>query len=212
MVRASICLAAMAVAVAGVETAQASEFDERPAIAWAGGYAGLSIGANGFGTEIDVPGAVEAELNSGSVSVGGFAGYNFQSGPWVWGLEADIFGVGSDDKKRHPVLGLVSAESGLAGSLRLRGGYAFDRLFLYATAGLALTEFDFKASNGGRNDGVSAGLALGLGAEAKLSGNWIGRIEAISYGFHLEDEPLAGTRSDIDFGTGVVRLGLGYKF
>ncbi len=214
MVRASICLAAVVVvvAVAEVGTVQAGEFDERPAISWAGGYAGLSVGANGFGTEIDVPGAAKAELDSGSVGLGAFAGYNFQNGPWVWGVEADAFGFGGDDTKSHGVLGDVTAKSNWAGSVRLRGGYAFERLFVYATAGLAIADLELKASNGGNDDGVHAGLALGLGAEAKLGGNWIGRVEAISYGFRFEDHLLAGTKSDVDFGVGTVRLGLGYQF
>ena len=63
------------------------------------------------------------------------AGYNWQSGPWVFGIEGDLQASGADDtfapwKFSNPWFGTV----------RGRVGYAFNNVLFYGTGGLAFGE------------------------------------------------------------------------
>jgi outer membrane immunogenic protein len=72
---------------------------------------------------------------------GGQIGYNYQIRPWVFGLELDSsFGkVGRTDTFPVAGIGLVTLTSSIdyLGSFRARFGYAWDRVLLYGTGGLA---------------------------------------------------------------------------
>ena len=87
---------------------------------------------------------------------GGQAGYNFQSGNIVYGVEVDAQVLRSRDTHQRPLLeftpGLLptanitrntfatySIERDWQATLRGRFGYAWDRLLVYATGGLAFT-------------------------------------------------------------------------
>ena len=73
---------------------------------------------------------------------GGQIGYNFQTGNWVYGLEADF--DFADAKKTtsganaYAFAGNWSAKTGIEdlGTVRLRLGYAFDRTLVYGTGGV----------------------------------------------------------------------------
>ena len=78
-----------------------------------------------------MPGAsVENNLTKPSGFVGGVqGGYNWQSGPWVFGAEADIQATGANDtfapwKFSNPWFGTV----------RGRAGYAFNNVYSTAPA------------------------------------------------------------------------------
>jgi opacity protein-like surface antigen len=110
---------------------------------------------------IPLPAAVRSSSNgNGSFMGGGQLGHNWQWGPTVFGLEADIQGL--DASQRFTLVttpgqltlpGLVNNFSGggtiersVQGSLRGRLGYAWDRLMLYGTTGVALTELHTRAT------------------------------------------------------------------
>ena len=62
------------------------------------------------------------------------------------------------------------------GSGRLRAGYAFDRVLLYGTGGLALG--DNRTSSGGAvQSSPEIGWTAGVGLEVAVTGNWTGKIE-----------------------------------
>jgi outer membrane immunogenic protein len=184
--------------------------DSRPAL-WQGLYGGITLGGNSTIIDVNKVGS-DRDLKTQNASVGVLAGYNFTNGPWVWGGEIDLQGHGFDKKKSTAVAGLgnVSANSGALGSLRLRGGYAWNNMLLYGTAGLALTNIEAKSSLGGKAD-FKAGLVLGLGAEYAFDKAWIGRVEALAYGFG-QDATLAGTKRDIGLGTSSVRAAIIRRF
>ena len=73
---------------------------EKSAHQWQGLYVGLTVGGNGSAVDVDTFGKKDdADLTSRSFSIAPVVGYNFSSGPWVWGLEADISSAGFDEKK-----------------------------------------------------------------------------------------------------------------
>jgi outer membrane immunogenic protein len=185
--------------------------DQRPAL-WQGLYGGVNLGVGSTVLNVDKVGS-DRDLKSNAVGFGGFAGYNFaNAGPWVWGVEADLLGHGFDKKKPATVAGLgsLSSDHAALGSLRLRGGYAWNDILFYGTAGLALTSIEAKSSLGGKAD-FKTGLALGLGAEWAFDKAWTARIEGIGYAFGAE-ETLAGTKRDVGLATSTLRVGVARRF
>jgi high affinity Mn2+ porin len=120
-----------------------------------------------------------------TTAVGGlFGGYNWQTGPWLYGIEADVAGanlkrpvllptpgfVGDGD----PGLGLIRAKTDVYGTLRGRFGYAFERSLVYASFGLAGANARILASypdpatglvTAARRDLSSLGFTLGAGVQ-----------------------------------------------
>jgi outer membrane immunogenic protein len=185
--------------------------DQRPAL-WQGAYGGVHLGFSSSVLNVDKVGS-DRDLKSNDIQIGGFVGYNFaNAGPWVWGVEADLQGHGFDKKKPATVAGLGSFSSDQAalGSLRLRGGYAWNDVLLYGTAGVAFTNVEAKSSLGGKAE-FTTGLALGLGAEWAFDKAWTARVEGIGYVFGSEDT-LAGTKRDVGLGTSALRVGVARRF
>src|SRR3954465_14760526 len=135
------------------------------AYSWAGPYIGGNLGY--------AWGSVENNPTKPSGFVGGVqGGYNWQSGPWVFGAEADIQAPGANDtfapwKFSNPWFGTV----------RGRAGYAFNNVYLYGTGGLAFGELKRLPFGGISEPPSSLGWTLGAGAEFGLAQNWSAKIE-----------------------------------
>jgi outer membrane immunogenic protein len=144
-----------------------------PPCDWCGGYLGVNVGVDWghstvspyystpfppFGSTIPGVGIiiVPASLggfpsvsgNATSVIGGGQAGYNWQTGHWVYGLEGDIDGTGLREKStstlsRVTLAGTQTVTANLSANInwiataRARLGYAADRTLLYVTGGVA---------------------------------------------------------------------------
>lgn len=185
---------------------------ERAPGLWQGLYLGVTLGATGAAADVKNSGKKDdADLLGSSVSIAPVIGYNFSNGPWVWGVEADLNSSGFDEKRSITGLGTLAASADWYGSVRLRGGYAWDRFLIYGTAGVAFGDFEIKSSLGGKNSSIQTGLALGVGAEYAIDDKWTARAEALTYSFN-DDVTLAGKKQDVDFGHATVRLGLTRKF
>jgi outer membrane immunogenic protein len=116
--------------------------------------------------------------NDSSWIAGGQVGYNWQApgSAWVFGVEGDI--DAQDFNKSLLVATAIgpfvagdvfSIESHWQASLRGRIGYAFDRVLLYATGGVAFTQLKGTASLVGvgvvTNDTTRTGATVGGGLE-----------------------------------------------
>jgi outer membrane immunogenic protein len=111
---------------------------------WSGFYFG-GHGGYGFGQAPFVDGAV----------AGGQVGVNWQHDAFVLGAEAD--GSWVDWQGANAV-----------GTLRLRGGLAFDRFLVYATGGASF-------------DANAVGWAAGTGLQYAFTNNWTGGVEYLYY-------------------------------
>ena len=168
--RALACLAA-----ACSSQAQAADFGYRgrpltvqrlDEYSWAGPYLGGNVGY--------AWGNVDNAWAKPSGFVGGVqGGYNWQqrTSPWVFGIEADIQGSSADDtfaawKFSNPWFGTV----------RGRGGYAFNNLLFYGTLGLAFGELR-AATFGLTESHTNIGWTAGIGAEFGFAPNWSAKIE-----------------------------------
>lgn len=179
---------------------------------WQGSYLGIMLGTSGMGVDVNGFGRHDKwDVKDGSLSGGLLMGYNFRRGHWVGGFEADIGGMAIDKSKNVDGLGMLTLESNFSGSLRLRGGYIWESLYLYGTAGLALTHFELKSSLGGDESGILITPAIGFGMEYAFSEAWTVRAEALTTGGNF-DAKLAGEERDIDFGASTLRVGLTRRF
>ena len=119
---------------------------------------------------------------------GGQAGYNWQRGTWLFGLEADI--QGSDERGSADVClvagcavgtGLFTANYQLDWFGPARGRIGFlptDRILLYATGGLAYGEVSATAPAIPLSWGSTrAGWTVGAGAEAAIDQHWSVKLE-----------------------------------
>ena len=167
-----------------------------PAASWSGVYLGVH-GSGGWGSLDSVGGSIE--LRGGIF--GAHAGYQKQSGSFVYGLEGDFDGSWLDGE----TIGAVTAELSLnwLASLRARLGYAVsDSFLLYATGGIAWAEVEASATISGFTIGASqtmTGYVVGGGVETRLSPKFTSRIEALYYGF---------SESSFDADAAVIRAGV----
>ena len=167
------------------------------AYSWAGPYLGGNLGYEG--------GSVSNNPAKPTGFVGGIqAGYNFQNGPWVFGVEGDIQAAGADDtfapwKFSNPWFGTV----------RGRAGYAFNNILFYGTAGLALGEL--RAETFGWTESHSTvGWTAGVGAEFGIAPNWSAKIEYLF--LDLSSSQFAITGVSNGYSANVVRAGVNYHF
>jgi outer membrane immunogenic protein len=119
---------------------------------------------------------------------GGQAGYNWQRGTWLFGVEADI--QGSDERARADVCTVAGCPLGstlFTANYRLdwfgtaRGRIGFlptERVLLYATGGLAYGHLSADSPTIPVGWGSTrAGWTAGAGAEAAIDRNWSVKIE-----------------------------------
>jgi outer membrane immunogenic protein len=167
------------------------------AYSWAGPYVGANLGY--------AWGDITNSITSPSGVVGGVqAGYNWQFGQWVVGLEGDIQGSGASDtfagwKFSNPWFG----------TLRGRGGFAMNNILVYGTGGLAFGNVRAEVLNLTENHSV-AGWTLGVGAEIGITQNWTAKAEYLYV--NLNDSQFALTGMPNGYQFSVVRLGVNYKF
>src|SRR5262249_18832947 len=104
-----------------------------PIYNWSGLYAGINGGGAWGTTHWDSLGSFDVK---GGV-VGGTLGYNWQGGPWVFGVEGDLDWTGIDGTQTNVLcpLGCRTANSWL-GTVRGRVGLGLDRIMPYLTGGL----------------------------------------------------------------------------
>ncbi len=168
------------------------------AYSWAGPYIGGNIGYEW--------GKVDNNPAKPSGFVGGVqAGYNFQNGPWVFGVEGDIQAAGADDtfapwKFSNPWFGTV----------RGRAGYALNNIMFYATAGLAFGELRAQTFFGLSESHTTVGWTAGAGAEVGLTQNWSAKIEYLYYDLSTSQFAITGVSNG--YSASVVRAGVNYRF
>jgi outer membrane immunogenic protein len=209
---------------------------------------------------VDIPGFVGSEsVKPQGVIGGGQIGYNWQFAPnWVAGVEADIQGSGekAGNSFSIPFSFTVPGGAGSAlvagtavtdyeakiswfGTVRGRIGYAWDRVMLYATGGLAYGEVQLAGTRTvsgvvlglplsatttalGHSQ-VNAGWTVGAGVEAALVGNWTWKAEYLHVDLGSLDDPDAPapritsvsggqTPTHTSYTDDIVRVGLNYKF
>ena len=170
-----------------------------PLFTWTGVYLGATVGgafAGGHGfTDVNgynAAGSVDRVGGRSSVVGGVTAGYNYQFGSIVAGVEGDVNFLnarGSAPAAASPGLDTrYAVRNGVLGTARARLGYAFDRFLVYGTGGLAFTDTRFSvndictvapcgASTIAGKGGVNATWTLGAGVEYAINRHWSAKVE-----------------------------------
>jgi outer membrane immunogenic protein len=178
-------------------------------------WSGFYIGANaGYGWAQQSLTASFAGL-TGSASqdldgpvAGALVGFNFQSGMFVGGIEADY--QWSDQKITAG--GFTDRISAFA-TIRGRAGVAINNVYIYGTGGYA--HFEFKSDGGGLTVASlmnQNGWTVGAGIDVAVFGNLIARAEYV-YLQSFDKDTLVGPITVTGHTTdNVVRGALMYKF
>jgi outer membrane immunogenic protein len=211
-----------------------------PAVAnWTGFYIGGNVGGSiGIVGTTDTgtgpAGNTNTDRRALPGAIGGVqAGYNWQAGLWLVGLEADWQWSGEESTRS---MSDTIAGVRLTGSdqerirdlttVRGRLGYVHGDYLWFATAGAAWSriESNLTATVGGLATSTSlssirSGWTVGGGVETLLAPNWSAKLEYLYVDLgsitNVEARPLAalGTlTANESFSDHIIRVGLNYKF
>jgi outer membrane immunogenic protein len=199
MTVASLMAAAGTATAADLPRSSAPYYSPAPASVynWGGAYAGLNVGYEwGRITNSSVsPSGLEGGLQ---------AGYNWQSGQFVFGGETDIQVTGADD-----TFAPYKFSNPWFGTLRGRAGFALNNILFYGTLGLAYGQLkgDFIGLDESK---THVGWAGGLGMEVGFTPNWSAKIEYLY--MDLNDRAYSITGTNNGFETNMLRFGINYHF
>jgi outer membrane immunogenic protein len=180
---------------------------------WTGFYLGIN-GGGGWGSSWWSANATRVNVSGGQA--GGTAGYNWQFGHAVLGLEGDLDWSnlkGTAGSALCP-FGCTTSDSWLS-TVRGRAGYAFGGILPYVTGGLAVGDIRANMPGFAVASTTNAGWTAGAGLEFALPGNWSAKAEYL----HVDlgrfncgiDCGAAGT-DNVSMRDNVVRAGLNYRF
>jgi len=195
-----------------------------------GGYglAKATADFSGFG----VPLLSGSEKLDGAV-YGGQAGYNYQIGRVVLGVETDLMGTSQKATGSQvcpaATCGIAVTESSddsipWLGTLRLRGGFAIDRFLIYATGGAGYGLFKSTQTLTTLLGSVTTSASdqrlawvAGAGIEAAITRNWSVKLEYL----YLDTGTFNTTYSVLGVGAiveqsrmteSMTRIGVNYRF
>jgi outer membrane immunogenic protein len=197
---------------------------------WGGLYGGLNVGGGVGNTSFVATGPLPSEssttlFTSASDETRGFvgggqAGYNWQFGALVVGVEGDL--EYSHQQNGVFVYGLqISNGIDFISTLRGRAGYAgIEDWLFYATAGGGythnVTNYNLGEFGGLEQNDFSPVWVAGAGVETRVSGRWTGRVEYLYLGggtvttaFGVPGGTLTINRNIHD---SLIRTGLNYYF
>jgi outer membrane immunogenic protein len=198
---------------------------------WSGAYGGASAGyGTGHSNQSDngvvLPNTEivgDGHYNVSGGFVGLTLGYNWQSGPLVFGIEgdysfADIYGGSSVCGTPSLFAHLCSTQLDAFGTLRGRIGYAMGAggwVLPYVTGGAAVGHVrGFDGLVGAEGSVFRPGWAAGVGFEAKFAPQWSAKLEYL----HLDlgsapvFEIIPGTPETVSFRADMIRAGVNYAF
>ena len=132
------------------------------------------------------------------------AGYNWQSGPLVFGVEGDLEATAASD-----TFAPWQFSNPWFGTVRGRVGYAVNNVMFYGTGGLAFGEL--RGETFGLSEShTTAGWTAGVGAEFGIAQNWSAKIEYLYV--DLADNAFTITGMQNGYRFGLVRAGVNYHF
>jgi outer membrane immunogenic protein len=167
------------------------------AYSWAGPYLGGNLGY-AWGSVTNNP------TKPSGFAAGIQAGYNWQYGHWVYGIEGDIQASAADDtfapwKFSNPWFGTV----------RGRAGYAMSNILFYATGGLAFG--GLRGETFGLSEShTTAGWTAGVGAEFGFAPSWSAKVEYLYVDLANSNFTITGAPNGYRFG--LLRAGVNYHF
>ena len=164
---------------------------------WSGFYVGANVGFQS--------GSLSNSGAKPSGVAGGLqGGYNWQFGQFVTGLEGDVQLSDAND-----VFASYKFSNPWFGTLRGRGGFAFNNILFYGTLGLAVGRGHVDL---GRlsEDNMLVGWTTGAGVEVGLTDCWSVKAEYLFIDFASDNYTLTNTNNGLT--SNVVRIGGNFRF
>ncbi len=192
---------------------------------WTGFYAGIN-GGYGWGSGGDTIAFSDGSdqwaraLPQGGFG-GGQAGYNYQTGSFVFGVETDFQGAGmSNSVTGTSVNGAdITSQQNIDwfGTARGRLGLAFGNTLVYGTGGFAYGNVNQRTNYSGdvfASNTTQTGYAVGGGIEYKFTPAWSLKAEYqyIDLGSEKLTDSLGNTTGPLDTNFQTARVGLNYRF
>ncbi len=227
MKRLAACLGILA-ATSFWQSALAADFPVKappPAVVslldWSGWYVGAHVGYGWGDTRwaFPTPPPVPIEYHMDGFLAGGQIGFNFQSGPWVLGIEADISWLNADGDVSIPVAVSFGSEAKWMATLTGRIGYASGPGLLYLKGGAAwMDEVHITRAPIPpfvlRQGETRTGWTVGVGYEYDFGNRWSAKLEYSYLDFGSESVllPPSPLPVEIDQDMHVIKWGLNYRF
>jgi outer membrane immunogenic protein len=168
-----------------------------PYLYWCGPYLGVNLGFQS--------GVLSDSTATPRGVLGGIqGGYSWQFGQWVAGWESDFQFTTADDK-----FSIFEFSNPWFGTVRGRGGIAFDNVLLYGTLGMAYGRGRIDAGSLSEVN-THIGWAVGAGVELGLSRNWSVKAEYLRV--DLASEPYVLTGAEHGPSSNVFRVGVNFRF
>jgi outer membrane immunogenic protein len=164
---------------------------------WSGFYAGLNLGYQ-WGN------VTNSGIDPSGIAGGGQLGYNWQTGQFVFGVEADIQASAADD-----TFAPYKFSNPWFGTLRGRAGYAINNILLYGTFGLAYGNLEGQLNTLSETKTL-VGWTAGAGMEVGITPNWSAKVEYLY--MDLGSRTFSITGVDNGLQSSYLRLGVNYHF
>ena len=200
-------------------------------------WGGLYVGANGgygFGTSswsapaVDTATLISSAVATGpfnlrGVLAGGTLGLNLQASDFVFGVETDgdwtnLIGNGSSAGYNCTAGVTCQTKGPFFGTVRARLGYAFGRVLVYGTGGLADAKVQAGFNPPASFDGAdNFGWTGGAGIEFAFADNWTAKVEYLYAGLGTMTCSTPANCGNsvpvtVSLSENVVRAGINYKF
>lgn len=171
---------------------------------WTGLYAGIQAGGVWNRSNWSNFAGPEFDTNGSSALIGIQGGYNYQWNNVVLGVEGEFSGFIADGKSQcsNAVGTQCRTRQTWLAAARARAGYAFDRVLVYGTGGIAFTDYKFEqtvAFSQSWGGGNRVGWTAGLGLEYALTDYWSIGAEWKHYDFGKKTGSGGINPASIDF-------------
>lgn len=187
-----------------------------PAYNWTGFYVGLEGGgAWGRSTHDFLPLGTHGSFDVSGGLFGGTAGYNYQMGQFLAGIEGDLSWASSSGSTiGSPTLctnGPCTSKLTWLGTVRGRIGYVAGAWLPYITGGAAFGNVD-ACENVTCSSATYTGWTIGGGIETMFAPNWSAKFEYLYTDLGSHNAYFVFVPHTVSLNENIVRVGLNYRF
>ncbi len=186
---------------------------------WTGFYIGVNGGYSWAQSEHTALGGTTGLFNQSGGLIGGTLGYNWQTGPAVFGIEADLDWARINGSAALCPFGNCFTDMRSFGTVRGRLGYAAGMWMPYITGGLAVADIRAgqDAFGGATTDQWRTGWTVGGGIEAMFAPGWSAKVEYLYADFGSSTTGYTPVGSGVPFtaserNVNIIRGGINYHF